>query len=95
VRATQRLISRGFEAYLVGGCVRDLLLGRPAKDYDIATGARPQQVKRVFPRNCRIIGRRFKLAHLHFPAGRERRRRRSADHARQRVRHRRGGRAAP
>jgi len=66
VRATQRLISRGFEAYLVGGCVRDLLLGRPAKDYDIATGARPQQVKRVFPRNCRIIGRRFKLAHLHF-----------------------------
>lgn len=66
MRATQRLISRGFEAYLVGGCVRDLLLGRPAKDYDIATGARPQQVKRTFPRNCRIIGRRFKLAHLHF-----------------------------
>jgi poly(A) polymerase len=46
--------------------VRDLLLGREAKDYDIATGARPQQVKRTFPRNCRIIGRRFKLAHLHF-----------------------------
>ncbi|MBX3462492.1 MAG: polynucleotide adenylyltransferase PcnB [Planctomycetes bacterium] len=66
MRATQRLIARGFEAYLVGGCVRDLLLGRPAKDYDIATGARPQQVKRTFPRNCRIIGRRFKLAHLHF-----------------------------
>ena len=66
VRATQRLISRGFEAYLVGGCVRDLLLGRSPKDYDIATEARPQQVKRVFPRNCRIIGRRFKLAHLHF-----------------------------
>jgi poly(A) polymerase len=50
----------------VGGCVRDLLLGRSPKDYDIATEARPQQVKRVFPRNCRIIGRRFKLAHLHF-----------------------------
>jgi poly(A) polymerase len=66
VRATQRLISRGFEAYLVGGCVRDLLLGRTPKDYDIATEARPPQVKRVFPRNCRIIGRRFKLAHLHF-----------------------------
>jgi poly(A) polymerase len=66
VRATQRLITRGFEAYLVGGCVRDLLLGRAAKDYDIATEARPQQVKRTFPRNCRIIGRRFKLAHLHF-----------------------------
>ncbi len=66
VRATQRLIGRGFEAYLVGGCVRDLLLGRTPKDYDIATEARPPQVKRVFPRNCRIIGRRFKLAHLHF-----------------------------
>ncbi|MCA8949174.1 MAG: polynucleotide adenylyltransferase PcnB, partial [Planctomycetes bacterium] len=66
VRATQRLTSRGYEAFLVGGCVRDLLLGRAAKDYDIATSARPQQVKRTFPRNCRIIGRRFKLAHLHF-----------------------------
>ena len=66
VRATERLIGKGFEAYLVGGCVRDLLLGRTPKDYDIATEARPPQVKRVFPRNCRIIGRRFKLAHLHF-----------------------------
>ncbi|GAB4143634.1 MAG: hypothetical protein Fur0037_11320 [Planctomycetota bacterium] len=66
VRATRRLVERGFEAYLVGGCVRDLLLGRKPKDYDIATEARPQQVKRAFPRNCRIIGRRFKLAHLHF-----------------------------
>ncbi len=66
VRATQRLDQRGFEAYLVGGCVRDLLLGLRPKDYDIATEARPQQVKRTFPRNCRIIGRRFKLAHLHF-----------------------------
>lgn len=66
VRATQRLAQRGFEAYLVGGCVRDLLLGHVPKDYDIATAARPQQVKRTFPRNCRIIGRRFKLAHLHF-----------------------------
>ncbi|MCB1940167.1 MAG: polynucleotide adenylyltransferase PcnB, partial [Rhodocyclaceae bacterium] len=61
-----RLIDRGFEAYLVGGCVRDLLLDRTPKDYDIATEARPPQVKRTFPRNCRIIGRRFKLAHLHF-----------------------------
>ncbi len=66
VKATQRLASRGFEAYLVGGCVRDLLLDRAPKDFDIATSARPQQVKRTFPRNCRIIGRRFKLAHLHF-----------------------------
>ena len=46
--------------------MRDLLLGRTPKDYDIATEARPPQVKRTFPRNCRIIGRRFKLAHLHF-----------------------------
>ncbi|MFK7740043.1 MAG: polynucleotide adenylyltransferase PcnB [Planctomycetota bacterium] len=66
VRAVTRLIDKGFEAYLVGGCVRDLLLQRTPKDYDIATAARPPQVKRTFPRNCRIIGRRFKLAHLHF-----------------------------
>ncbi len=66
VRAVTRLIDKGYEAYLVGGCVRDLLLERSPKDYDIATEARPQQVKRTFPRNCRIIGRRFKLAHLHF-----------------------------
>ena len=66
MRAVTRLIDKGFEAYLVGGCVRDLLLDRTPKDYDIATEARPPQVKRTFPRNCRIIGRRFKLAHLHF-----------------------------
>ena len=66
VRSLQRMQARGFEAYLVGGCVRDLLVGVQPKDFDIATAARPQQVKRTFPRNCRIIGRRFKLAHLHF-----------------------------
>ncbi|MCA8957627.1 MAG: poly(A) polymerase, partial [Planctomycetes bacterium] len=66
VRSIQRLDARGYPAYLVGGCVRDLLLDREPKDFDIATEARPQQVKRAFPRNCRIIGRRFKLAHLHF-----------------------------
>ncbi|MBK8977611.1 MAG: polynucleotide adenylyltransferase PcnB [Planctomycetes bacterium] len=66
VRAVQRLQERGHEAYLVGGCVRDLLLGQSPKDFDIATSARPQVIKRLFPRNCRIIGRRFKLAHLHF-----------------------------
>jgi len=71
VRAVERLQSRGFECYLVGGCVRDLLLGRAPKDYDIATAARPTQVKRIFPRNCRIIGRRFKLAHLHFNQNRK------------------------
>jgi poly(A) polymerase len=69
VRTLQRLQARGYEAYMVGGCVRDLLLGRQPKDFDIATAARPQQVKRTFPRNCRIIGRRFKLAHLHFEGG--------------------------
>ena len=66
VRAVHLLQRRGYEAYLVGGCVRDLFLGHKPKDFDIATSARPQQVKRTFPRNCRIIGRRFKLAHLHF-----------------------------
>ncbi len=66
VRSVARLQAHGYEAYLVGGCVRDLLLGHRPKDFDIATSARPAGVKRTFPRNCRIIGRRFKLAHLHF-----------------------------
>ncbi len=55
----------GFEAYLVGGCVRDLLLGREPKDFDVATDANPEQIRRIF-RNCRLIGRRFRLAHVHF-----------------------------
>ncbi|GEM_PF-1998760 len=65
VRVVKRLRRKDHETYLVGGCVRDLLLGRVPKDFDIATSARPRQVKSLF-RNCRIIGRRFKLAHLHF-----------------------------
>src|SRR5215510_5573489 len=52
-------------AYLVGGSVRDLLLGRHPKDFDIGTSAHPYQVKRLF-RNCWIIGRRFRLAHVRF-----------------------------
>ena len=56
---------RGFIAYLVGGCVRDILLGRKSKDFDIATNATPGQIKRLF-RNCRLVGRRFRLAHIHF-----------------------------
>src|SRR6187455_2066427 len=52
-------------AYLVGGSVRDLLLGRTPKDFDIGTSAHPYQVKRLF-RNCWIIGRRFRLAHVKF-----------------------------
>ncbi len=65
LRTLYRLHSHGFIAYLVGGCVRDLLLARTPKDFDIATNATPGQIKRLF-RNCRLIGRRFRLAHLHF-----------------------------
>lgn len=62
------LSNAGYEAYLVGGGVRDLLLGYQPKDFDIATSATPEQVKQVLP-STRIIGRRFRLAHVHF--GRE------------------------
>jgi poly(A) polymerase len=55
-------------AYLVGGAVRDLLLARVPKDYDVATDARPQQIRRLF-RNSRIIGRRFRLVHVYFREG--------------------------
>jgi poly(A) polymerase len=65
LRTLYRLHANGFIAYLVGGCVRDLLLARTPKDFDIATNATPGQIKRLF-RNCRLIGRRFRLAHLHF-----------------------------
>jgi poly(A) polymerase len=60
-----RLNEKGYKAYLAGGCVRDLLLGKSPKDFDVATDATPQQVKRCF-RNCRLIGRRFRLAHVMF-----------------------------
>ncbi len=62
------LSDAGYEAYLVGGGVRDLLLGKHPKDFDIATNATPEQVKKTLP-STRIIGRRFRLAHVHF--GRE------------------------
>lgn len=65
IKVLYRLRENGFIAYLVGGCVRDLLLGREPKDFDVVTNATPNQVKKVF-RNCRLIGRRFRLAHLHF-----------------------------
>ncbi len=65
LRTLYRLRDNGFVAYLVGGCVRDLLLERTPKDFDIATDAAPGQIKRLF-RNCRLVGRRFRLAHLHF-----------------------------
>jgi poly(A) polymerase len=55
----------GYTAYLAGGGVRDLLLGRNPKDFDVATNATPEEVRKVF-RNCRLIGRRFRLAHVYF-----------------------------
>jgi poly(A) polymerase len=68
LRVLYRLHESGFAAYLVGGAVRDLLLGEHPKDFDVATDATPEQVKQLF-RNCRLIGRRFRLAHVVY--GRE------------------------
>jgi poly(A) polymerase len=65
LRVVQRLRRYQHKAYLVGGCVRDLLLGRKPKDFDVATSATPNDIRRCF-RNCRIIGRRFRLAHVFF-----------------------------
>jgi poly(A) polymerase len=65
LRVLYRLHQQHFVAYLVGGSVRDLLLGRRPKDFDIGTSAHPYQVKRLF-RNCWIVGRRFRLAHVRF-----------------------------
>jgi poly(A) polymerase len=65
LRTLYRLHRYGFIAYLVGGCVRDLLLERTPKDFDIATNAVPRQIRKLF-HNCFLIGRRFRLAHLHF-----------------------------
>jgi poly(A) polymerase len=67
-KVVRRLTRHGFEAYLVGGCVRDLLLDRRPKDFDIATDARPEDVRALF-RNSRIIGRRFRLVHVLFGGG--------------------------
>lgn len=65
LRVLQRLQHANFAAYLVGGSVRDLILGRRPKDFDIGTDAHPYQIKKLF-RNCWIIGRRFRLAHIKF-----------------------------
>jgi poly(A) polymerase len=65
LRVLYRLKDAGFQGFLVGGCVRDLLLGMEPKDFDVATDALPEQVKRLF-RNCRLVGRRFRLAHVFF-----------------------------
>ena len=65
LKVLSRLRRAGYDAYLVGGCVRDLLIGRIPKDFDVATNAHPEQISSVF-KNCRLIGRRFRLAHIHF-----------------------------
>ncbi len=68
LKTLYRLRHAGYKAYLVGGSVRDLLLQRTPKDFDIGTDAHPQAIRRLF-RNCRLIGRRFRLAHILFPHG--------------------------
>ncbi|WP_420842120.1 polynucleotide adenylyltransferase PcnB [Halorhodospira abdelmalekii] len=65
LKVLYRLRKAGYQAYMVGGGVRDLSLGREPKDFDVATDARPEEVRRLF-RNCRLIGRRFRLAHVCF-----------------------------
>lgn len=66
--AVRKLSQAGYDSYIVGGAVRDLLLGLKPKDFDIATAATPAQIRRLF-RNSRIIGRRFRLIHLYFGGG--------------------------
>lgn len=68
LKVLYRLNSAGFKAYVVGGGVRDLMVGQKPKDFDIATDARPGQIRRLF-RNSRVIGRRFRLAHVFFHDG--------------------------
>lgn len=68
LKVVRRLHHFGYDAFLVGGCVRDLLLDRKPKDFDVATSAEPNQIRQVF-RNCRLIGRRFRLAHVYFQGG--------------------------
>ncbi len=65
LKVLYRLKEAGYQGFLVGGAVRDLLLGIRPKDFDVATDALPEEVRRLF-RNCRLIGRRFRLAHVHF-----------------------------
>ncbi|MBV4412550.1 MULTISPECIES: polynucleotide adenylyltransferase PcnB [Tenebrionibacter/Tenebrionicola group] len=65
LKVLYRLNKAGYEAYLVGGGVRDLLLGKKPKDFDVTTNATPDQVRKLF-RNCRLVGRRFRLAHIMF-----------------------------
>src|SRR6058998_818875 len=98
LKVLYRLHRSGYRAYLCGGSVRDLMMNRPPKDFDIATDAHPMEIRRLF-RNSRIIGRRFRLVHILFqdmtvevslpPRAGARRadggRREPADHRRQHV----------
>ncbi|UCF87810.1 MAG: hypothetical protein JSV70_05045, partial [bacterium] len=68
LKVLYRLHRHGHIAYLVGGGVRDLLLGKKPKDFDISTSAHPNEIKKIFG-NCRLIGRRFRLAHIYFRGG--------------------------
>ena len=68
LKVIRGLRTEGFLGYLVGGCVRDLLVGMSPKDFDIATSAHPGEMRSLF-RNCRLIGRRFRLAHVYFRGG--------------------------
>lgn len=68
LKVLYRLYRHGFKAYLVGGAVRDLLLGKNPKDFDVVTDARPGQIKKLFA-NCFLIGKRFRLAHIRFKGG--------------------------
>ncbi|HEY6099225.1 MAG TPA: CCA tRNA nucleotidyltransferase [Anaeromyxobacter sp.] len=68
LKVIARLRHMRHKAYFVGGCVRDLLLGAKPKDFDVATDAHPGEVRAIF-RNCRLIGRRFRLAHVYFRGG--------------------------
>lgn len=65
LKVLYHLHKAGYTAYLVGGCVRDLLLNLKPKDFDVATNASPEEVRKLF-KNCRLIGRRFRLAHIYF-----------------------------
>jgi poly(A) polymerase len=65
LKVMYRLNKAGYESWLVGGGVRDLLLGKKPKDFDVTTNATPDQVRKLF-RNCRLVGRRFRLAHVMF-----------------------------
>lgn len=67
IKIVKKINKSGYEAYLVGGCIRDILLGYKPKDFDIATNATPEQIQNLFKRS-RIIGRRFKLVHIMFSA---------------------------